>query len=524
MILPKNYQWLSVEEGPRHLLKAVELYGTTEVVGTRNNPVIMAWAEELNLRQYTNDDIPWCVGEDTIVSTLHGYKFIKDIQEGLDFVLTKEDEYCKVNKVLTREKVLNKVYITGAMPFTVTDDHPFLIKKIIKNSEKRKYRIYDDKLSWVPFKDIQKGDLVCKPKSKLFVKSELDNKPKEYIELLGIYAAEGTTRKRVKGDATKGIKSVTPSSTLHIGKHDLDKVKKLIDLSEIGKFIITERRTNYQIETYNLEFVEYCSQIGVKGIEKHIPHFILNGTEYVKENFLKGYLDSDGHFNPGTNYGSASSTSKKLIIGVGKLLLDSGIFPTFREDLREGKMMIENREVNVKNRYILQYYKSQENTKSYYQDEDFFYLPIKKIVNGEKESKVYDLEIENNHNFIANDICVHNCGLYIGIIMKRAGRQVVKDPLWARNWANFGIPSPFPMLGDVLVFSRESGGHVGLYVGEDKSSYHVLGGNQGNAVSVTRILKDRLIASRRPDYIQKPLNIRKIKLDSKGVTLSINEA
>ena len=116
------------------------------------------------------------------------------------------------------------------------------------------------------------------------------------------------------------------------------------------------------------------------------------------------------------------------------------------------------------------------------------------------------------------------CGLYIGVIMKRAGRQVVKDPLWARNWANFGVAVKEPMLGDVLVFSRESGGHVGLYIGEDKASYHVLGGNQGNAVSVTRILKERLIASRRPDYMQQPLNIRKIKLDSRGVTLSIDEA
>lgn len=524
MILPKKYQWLHQEEAPRHLLKAIELYGTTEIVGPKHNPVIMEWAKETGLKQYTNDEIPWCVGEDTIVSTLYGYKFIKDIQEGLDFVLTKEDEYCKVNKVLTREKILNKVYITGTMPFRVTDDHPFLIKKVIKNSDRREYRVYDDKLSWVPFKDIQKGDLVCKPKSKIFVKSELDNKPKEYIELLGIYAAEGTTRKRVKGDVTKAIKSVTSSSTLHIGKHDLDKVKKLIDLSGIEKFIITERRTNYQIETYDVEFVEYCSQIGFKGIEKHIPYFILNGTDYVKENFLKGYLDSDGYFNPKTNYGSASSTSKKLILGIGKLLLDSGIFPTFREDLREGKMMIEDREVNVKNRYILQYYKSEKNTQSYYQDEDFFYLPIKKITREEKESTVYDLEVENNHNFIVNDICVHNCGLYMAVVMKRAAREVVKDPLWARNWANFGVKADVPMLGDVLVFSRETGGHVGIYVGETRQSYHVLGGNQGNAVSIVLIAKNRLIASRRPPYTKQPLNVRKITLDSTGTIVSTNEA
>ena len=36
------------------------------------------------------------------------------------------------------------------------------------------------------------------------------------------------------------------------------------------------------------------------------------------------------------------------------------------------------------------------------------------------------------------------------------------------------------MLGDILTFKRNGGGHVGLYVGEDKDCYHVLGGNQGN--------------------------------------------
>ena len=116
------------------------------------------------------------------------------------------------------------------------------------------------------------------------------------------------------------------------------------------------------------------------------------------------------------------------------------------------------------------------------------------------------------------------CGLYLGIVMKRADRQVVKDPLWARNWAKFGVASPSPMLGDVLVFSRGSGGHVGFYVGETKQSYHVLGGNQGNSVSIVLIAKNRLIACRRPPYHTQPLNVRKITLDSAGVITSTNEA
>jgi len=116
------------------------------------------------------------------------------------------------------------------------------------------------------------------------------------------------------------------------------------------------------------------------------------------------------------------------------------------------------------------------------------------------------------------------CGLFVAIIMKRASRPIVKDPLWALNWGNFGVESKEAMLGDVLTFKRESGGHVGLYVGEDTTSYHVLGGNQGNAVSIVRILKTRLHKIRRPEYKNQPLNIRKIKLDSTGSTLSTNES
>lgn len=116
------------------------------------------------------------------------------------------------------------------------------------------------------------------------------------------------------------------------------------------------------------------------------------------------------------------------------------------------------------------------------------------------------------------------CGLFMAVVMNRANRDVVKDPLWARSWSNFGVVSQTPMLGDVLVFSRESGGHVGIYVGENRQSYHVLGGNQGNAVSIVLIAKNRLIACRRPPYQAQPLNVRKITLDSTGTIVSTNEA
>lgn len=115
------------------------------------------------------------------------------------------------------------------------------------------------------------------------------------------------------------------------------------------------------------------------------------------------------------------------------------------------------------------------------------------------------------------------CALFVSIIMKRAGRDVVKDPLWALNWNKFGVKVSKPMLADVLTFSRNGGGHVGIYVGEDSAAYHVLGGNQGDKVSIVRIGKARLSDARRPNYNSQPKNIRIVKLLAAG-TLSKNES
>jgi len=117
------------------------------------------------------------------------------------------------------------------------------------------------------------------------------------------------------------------------------------------------------------------------------------------------------------------------------------------------------------------------------------------------------------------------CGLWMARVAHRAGKPVVKDPLWARNWARFGEVSPLPSLGDVLVFSRQGGGgHIGLYVAEDDESYLVLGGNQGDRVSVVRIAKSRCIACRRPPYRNQPASVVPHLVDRAGAPLSQNEA
>ncbi len=115
------------------------------------------------------------------------------------------------------------------------------------------------------------------------------------------------------------------------------------------------------------------------------------------------------------------------------------------------------------------------------------------------------------------------CGLFAAYICLKASKPVPAAPLWALNWAKWADDGGQPDLGDILVFVRPGGGHVGLYVGEDSQAYHVMGGNTHDAVSIARIDKHRLYAVRQPHYTTKPASARPHVLSATG-SLSDNEA
>lgn len=116
------------------------------------------------------------------------------------------------------------------------------------------------------------------------------------------------------------------------------------------------------------------------------------------------------------------------------------------------------------------------------------------------------------------------CGLFVAIVVHRAGFDVVKDPLWAANWGKFGTKQKIAMKGDILTFKRPGGNHVGFYVGEDATHYHLLGGNQANMVNIIRIDKSRLTNIRRCTWkVAQPATVRQVFLSATG-EISENEA
>lgn len=129
-----------------------------------------------------------------------------------------------------------------------------------------------------------------------------------------------------------------------------------------------------------------------------------------------------------------------------------------------------------------------------------------------------------------SDDSVPWCGLFAAFVTFKAGKAVVKDPLWALNWGGFGDPvakrdaggklasvnGRQASLGDVLVYKRTGGGHVNFYIGETKTHFVGLGGNQSDQVNIKAIPKAQCVAVRRPQMTTPPASMKPIQLAKSG--------
>ena len=92
------------------------------------------------------------------------------------------------------------------------------------------------------------------------------------------------------------------------------------------------------------------------------------------------------------------------------------------------------------------------------------------------------------------------CSAFMNWVAKKAGYKRTKK-LNAKSWLEVGEEVTIPQLGDIVIFHRGDPtswqGHVGIYINEIGNSIYVLGGNQGNKVSITPYPKSRLVGYRR---------------------------
>ena len=108
----------------------------------------------------------------------------------------------------------------------------------------------------------------------------------------------------------------------------------------------------------------------------------------------------------------------------------------------------------------------------------------------EHNPKVLAMYVDAGHPEIRNDE-VPWCAAFIGAVLGRVGLQNTGS-LLAKSYLNWGTKVSKleeAEVGDIVVLNRGTAqwqGHIGFLVGFDASHVHLLGGNQGNQVNVSK--------------------------------------
>lgn len=360
-----------------------------------------------------------CFVEGTLVLTENGYKQIEEIKVG-DYVLTHKNRWQKVANVMTNEA--DKLYRIRSMPsedIHCTPNHPFYVRERYRKWDEpnKKYSRYFKEPTWVEAKDLsrdyyigtainQKSELpkwdgvekrVSSRGTKTFVENRLSEKffTNEFWWVIGRYMGDGWTR------SDGGIIICANDAELHQIPPYLDKLG--------WHYNIVKERTANKIHIPFIEIGKYCERFGKGAANKHLTADILNLPVDLLKSFIEGMISSDGHQDKQGMY-KLSSVSRTLIYEFSQCIAKVYHRPfSIYFTLRPKTTVIEGRVVNQRDTYTV-VYKLTDNVqdKAFYED-GYLWSPIHEVWEEEYNGLVYNLEVEEDHSYMAQNMIVHNC-------------------------------------------------------------------------------------------------------------------
>jgi LAGLIDADG-like domain len=165
----------------------------------------------------------------------------------------------------------------------------------------------------------------------------------------------------------------------------------------------------------------FKSLCGGRANEKQVPRVVFEASEAVARAFLEAYVEGDGHRYANGKV-SVTTVSRKLAYGIAWLALKLGYIPSVYETAIEEEGVIQGRKVKRSPfQFTVVWYESSSITRKVIEAEEHYLVPIKSIASREFDGPVYNLEVEEEHNYLANFALVSNCQNWVT-------SQALRDP------------------------------------------------------------------------------------------------
>lgn len=379
---------------------------------------------------YNNGAYMNCLSLDTHIMTEEGLKRVTDIKIGDQVYAFNQKSGELVLKECSGifDNGIKKIYELNTLHHTIrtTINHPFLI---VQRSRKN----IENKLIWKTLGELNVGDEVVVLKSlaegnsytfETIKMSKLGdykvNKlnevvlPKEsnpeLMEFLGLFIGDGWVRVH-KTEIGFSIPK------------DTKERKRLIELTQKLFGITPSEVSPNDVYIYSVNLAKFIDSLDIgKGAKnKKIPSWIFTLPLEEKEGLIKGLLQSDGYTIGRSNrYVSASiellKTMRLLLqtmnYRVGKIHKQQkkkGTFVVYRkllEDSNYGYICFSKKKEPNVGKYL-----SQIKQRDFLADNPNFKTEKIVSINFIREEPTIDLRVEDEHNFIADGIVVHNTGI-----------------------------------------------------------------------------------------------------------------
>lgn len=158
------------------------------------------------------------------------------------------------------------------------------------------------------------------------------------------------------------------------------------------------------------------TNFGIHAAGKNLPSWVFGMKREWRQALFDGYLESDGCIL--SNGKKTTSISLPLTTGMKILASGLGKASSVTYSMPKRKLcVIEGRIVNEHGFYSQTYY---SNSRSALISKDGFWGLVRKKLPGRKNIRVYNLEVEDDHSYVAAGIAVHNCQSF-SVAGKREG-------------------------------------------------------------------------------------------------------
>ncbi len=345
-----------------------------------------------------------CFVAGTKVITDNRYADIESLQVG-EKVLTHENRYRTILKTGFDVSETIIVKAQGITPTETTKEHPYYVRTMSRkwDSKRKSGQREFTEPYWKAAGELTKKDFIALPI--LQEESNSYELTPDECYVLGRYLADGHTRKDYR--TTEGrFNDRYWTLILSIGEDKLEDFRASHGL----KFNTRPHTASTVRCTFNSKRLVQLAEClcGSGAANKVIGANILSLPKHLLKRFLAGYLSGDGSCKEGVHRATTISLplAQTLNLAIAKAYrVNSSVHTTSRPTT----CTIEGRVVNQKDTHTVAFREGMKSQSKATVIGEYIWLPVKEVLNSGRTQVVYNLEVEEDNSYTANNAVVHNC-------------------------------------------------------------------------------------------------------------------